>query len=140
VEAPAARLSGDFNVKLKPTSQYGFSTKYGRTTLGWNFDPKCAEGACPVVWRDLFFKGFKTTLARKGAAYGGSDGGKFDVTCSGAKASTTMALKFKVTKARAVDGEWRAVKLVGTLTQREVAQLGCVSSGVDWTFTASLVT
>jgi hypothetical protein len=136
----AARLSGEFNIKLKPTSQYGFQNKYTRTTLGWSFNPKCAEGACNVVWRDLYFKSFRTTLARKGTRYSGSDSGRFDVTCSGARAVTTLAVRFKVTKARAIDGEWRAVRLVGTLTQREVAQLGCVSSGVNWTFTASLFT
>lgn len=134
----AARLSGEFNIKLKPTTQYGFQSRYTRTTLGWTFAPKCSDGACNVVWRDLFYKGFKTTLVRKGAAYSGSDNGKFDVRCVRTAENTVLTLKFKVTKARALDGEWRAVKLVGTLTQREAPQLGCVSSGVNWRFTGSL--
>lgn len=50
-----------------------------------------------------------------------------------------MKIELKVAKAKAVDGEWLATKLVGTLRQSEVAQLGCVSSQATQALTAKLV-
>jgi hypothetical protein len=48
--------------------------------------------------------------------------------CSGAQATTSLEIDLKVVKARVVDDEWRATRVVGTIDQSEAAQLGCRSS------------
>jgi hypothetical protein len=135
-----ARLSGDFNVAVKLVSQTGFSSYGPNFTTGWHFKPKCAEGPCDVVWTDLNEKSFKATLDRSKATYSGSDTGDFGSTCGKTSHNSVLTVKFHVTKARAVDGEWRAVKLAGTITQYDAPQLGCVTGRANLSFTANLLT
>jgi hypothetical protein len=135
----AARVSGNFDVRVKPTYQFGYSETFRSGTAGWNFEPKCSEGACSTVWRDINLDSIKFTLARKGVTYAGSGRGKFDITCGGVDQASKVTVQLKVVKATVIDGQWRAVRLTGKLTQREGAALGCRSSGADYRITANLV-
>jgi hypothetical protein len=134
-----ARVAGNYNVKATVESSYGFADLVQSFTLGWNFKPKCGEGACKVTWKDLFYKDLKATLDHSGATYTGSDSGKFNVQCGSVNISSTMTLDVHVTKAKAIDGVWKATRLEGTLTQTEPSQLGCVSSGATYSVTVTLV-
>jgi hypothetical protein len=142
VEVPApplqaARLRGRFEVKVKVRSQYGYEKLTGFTTH-WEFDPKCDVGACDVIWKDLVNPKFKATLERNGARYAGSDLGKFG-SCSGVRGNSTFEVRFRVKQARYEVGEWRAVKLVGTLEESHDAQSGCGGGGASFSITATLL-
>jgi hypothetical protein len=52
--------------------------------------------------------------------------------------SSTFSVRLKIVAAKSLKGVWRASKLEGTIEQRSSAQLGCVSSGTDESFTATL--
>lgn len=135
----AARVTGSFNVKAKTTSQHGFTNDLGSFTMGWDFAPKCDQGACSVVWRDLTEKTLTATLKRKGASYSGSDSGKFLGRCGSVLTDGTVTVTFHVTRAKAIGSDWRASKLVGTVTNTIPAQLGCVSAGATLSITATLL-
>jgi hypothetical protein len=134
-----ARLDGTFNVKLKTTSQYGYVGSLGSLTLGWNFKPKCGQGACNVTMKDLSIKDLKTTLTRKGATYSGTDSAKFIGSCGGVQGTSTITVELHVVKARAIEGEWRATKLEGTVVESHPSVLGCVSGGAHFSVTAPFV-
>jgi hypothetical protein len=133
----SARLEGNFNAKLRSTSQSGFSGDVGDLAEGWNFKPKCNEGACDVTWKDLHYKELKTVLARKSAGYKGSDSGKFFGQCSGVVGVSSVTLDLHVVKGRVIGGEWRATKLEGTLVESHPSSLGCVGGGVTFTATVT---
>jgi hypothetical protein len=135
----SARVEGDFSVNVKVISQSGFETFTNNYTLGWHFDPACETGPCDVTWTDLAEKSLEATLTRAGLSYTGSDSGKFNVKCNDAEVKTTLTVAFDVTKAKGIDGEWRATKLKGTLTETESAQLGCVASKAVLSITATLI-
>jgi Fibronectin type III domain len=134
-----ARVQGNFNVVANPTSQYGFQADFKKITLGWNFKPKCDEGACKVTWKDLTFKQLKVVLDRKGGTYTGDDTGKFNIKCGSVTVSSTVTIDIHVTKAKAISGEWRASKLEGTFTVTDPSELGCVSSKVVFSVTVKLL-
>ena len=126
----AARLAGFFNVKTRFRSQSGYGD-YDAPTFGWRFTPKCKEGACDVRWNDLHTKRIHGKLERHGARYRGSYTGDFYMECSSAQVTTSLEIDLKVVKARALNGEWRATRVVGTIDQSEAAQLGCRSSAAE---------
>lgn len=134
-----ARLEGSFDVHAKTRSQSGYVGKLGKFTLAWDFEPTCHTGACATRWIDLSNKGLRAILTRRGARYAGSDRGKFTGRCGRVVGTSTVRIKMRVTKAEARGGEWRAVKLVGTMTERHPAQLGCVSGGATFSITLNLV-
>lgn len=140
--APPAtsRLLGLFNVKLVETSHWGFSSfQGGPPTAGWTFKPLCAKGACDTRLTDSGKGGLETALARMPASYQGTVTVHALVTCGSTHVDTSLAFDLHVTQAGDVKGEWRATKFAGTLTQRTASQLGCVSSGVDYTIAGTLV-
>jgi len=124
----SARVEGDFNVKVSLSSETGFTSYPEHLTLGWHLKPKCAAGPCNVVWTDLNEGSFKATLTRKKATYSGSDKGDFGGMCGSTHVESTLTIEFHVTKAKAINGEWRASKLVGTLVDSSPSQFGCVSA------------
>jgi hypothetical protein len=123
----AARVEGDFSVNAKTVSKSGYS-RFATPSFGWHFRPKCAEGACNVVWRDVFEKAVHATLKRKRARYTGDYKGFFLIKCRGTRSISSVHLVLKVEKARAIGGEWRATTLAGTVTNSEASQFGCVSA------------
>jgi hypothetical protein len=134
-----ARVAGIFTVTLTPTSQYGYGNTLEKDTAGWSFKPKCAKGACDVTLTDLQLKELKAVLEKKGATHTGTDAGKFGTTCGGVTVVSTVTIEFHVVKAKAISGEWRATKLVGTFKDTEASQLGCRSSGATYTIVAELL-
>lgn len=132
-----ARVDGTFSSKLKTTSQFGYVGSLGHFTLGWNFNPKCKQGACTVTLKDLSIKDLKTTLTRKGVDYGGTDSAKFLGSCGGVAQTSTLTIDLKVVKARMIDGEWRATKLTGTVVESHPSALGCTSGGAHFSVTAT---
>jgi len=140
--APPAtsRLAGLFDVRLVPTSRWGFSTFHdGPTSGGWNFKPTCQKGACDTQLGDSGVDGMKVVLDRMPASYQGTVTAHSLVTCGGTHVATSVVFDLHVTQADEVGGVWRATKIEGTMTQRSASQLGCVSSGVDYTVAGSLV-
>jgi hypothetical protein len=133
----SARLDGTFTVKFKTTSQYGYVGSLGNLTLGWDFKPKCKQGACKVTLKDLSIKDLKTTLTRKGVNYSGTDSAKFIGSCGGVQGTSTLTVDLHVVKARVIEGEWRATKLGGTVVESHPAVMGCTSGGAHFSVTAT---
>lgn len=132
-----ARLEGTFRVATKVVSDTGYQN-YAASRMSWRFKPKCADGACNVVWRDLSFKGLRTDLKQRGTNYRGEDSGAFNVSCGESTSVSDVTVSIKVTKARAVSGEWRVAKFVGTFTHTESAQGGCVTSSATLSIRGNL--
>jgi hypothetical protein len=135
----AARLEGVFNVRTKVVSSSGYSRLGGAPVYGWRFRPRCPAGPCDVRWRDLQRAFIRAVLDRRGGRYRGTYTGFFNAFCSGSKTTSTVTIDLKVTRARAVEGEWRATRLEGTLEQSEASQLGCVTSGATLTLRGRLI-
>ncbi len=134
-----ARLQGDFNVKAKTLTHSGYSSYPASFTLGYHFDPKCDTGPCNVVWTDLSEKRFKATFTEKGASYTGSDTGDFGAVCGSTAHDSLLTFSIRVVKAKPIDGNWRASKLVGTVTQYDAPQLGCVTGRATISITLTLI-
>jgi hypothetical protein len=135
----AARLAGSFDIKSKVVSSSGFQNIQNSNNYGFTFKPKCSSGPCNVGWTIIGLKGISARLTRTGASYAGEDTGDFHVKCSSADTSTTWSLTFHVSQAKAINGVWRASKIVGTIDESSPAQLGCVSSHATETFSGTLV-
>lgn len=136
-----ARLDGLFNVRMKERSHHGLTLGKGgkRFTAAWRFVPGCERGACAVRWTDRSTRGLAAELKRGGARYRGSVFGRFGGSCGGTITTATVTVDLRVVGARAEGDEWIADELVGTFTSRSASQLGCVSAGVVYGFTAKLV-
>jgi hypothetical protein len=132
-----ARVVGDFAVTTRTVSLSGYSN-YEKPTFGWHFTPRCRTGACNVGWRDLGRERIHAKLERKGGVYEGNYSGPFLSECNGTPTTSSVVISLRVAQARPRVGHWRATKLVGTLSNSEVAQLGCVASGAKLEVTAKL--
>jgi hypothetical protein len=132
-----ARVQGTFNVRTKELSSSGYSD-FAAGTMGWQFRPRCGQGACDVRWNDLQRKSVRAVFKRDGARYEGNYTGFFFVRCGNARVTSSLTIRFKVDAARAMGAEWRATRLLGTLNQSEAAQLGCVSSRARLSIRANL--
>jgi hypothetical protein len=133
----SARLDGTFSVKFKTTSQSGYVGSLGKFTLGWKFTPKCDAGACNVTVKDLSIKDLKTLLTRKGVSYSGADSAKFIGSCGGVADISALTIVVKVAEADIIGGEWRAIKLTGTVVESHPAVRGCVSGGAHFSITGT---
>jgi hypothetical protein len=135
-----AALDGTFNVKLHPTSHYGFASFEDKnTTAGWTFTPRCKDGPCATKLEDLHLKRFAMLLARTGGRYHGSASISGFVRCGTQAASSTITVTITPTKAATVRDGWRVTAFKGELDQYEGAQLGCVSSGLHMTLSGKFV-
>jgi hypothetical protein len=135
----AARVTGVYDVRLKATSQYGYAGALGSFTDGWRFQPGCSTGACDVAWNELGHKDRGAKLKRSGTSYHGVDSSTVTGTCNGIKDYGTFDVTVKVTKAAALRDMWLATQIQGTVVVSSAASLGCLSSGVTYSFTAKLV-
>lgn len=125
-----ARLEGDFGITTRIVSQSGYS-RFERTNTGWRFKPKCRRGPCDVVWRDVLLENVKAILEQGGKKYTGDYHGFFGVSCGGSHSTSSVDVTFTVVKARAIDAEWRATKIEGTVRSSEAPQFGCVSGSAS---------
>jgi len=135
----AARVEGDFGITAKTVSQSGYG-RFESPSFGWHFKPKCRHGACSIVWRDVSLKNIHAVLEQKGKEYTGSYHGYFGISCQGTHSTSSVEVAFKVMKARAIAGEWRATKLEGTVENSEVSQFGCISGRATVSFKGTLRT
>ena len=135
-----ARVQGTFNAKLHMTSSYGvnFSGNGGPGTLGLRLTPTCAKGPCNVTLGVVGAKIERFTMKQAAARYTGTGTDRAAFTCSGTPTSASFAVTFTVAAAKPLKDEWRASKLQGTIVVRSASQLGCVASGIDYSFTATL--
>jgi hypothetical protein len=135
-----ARVQGTFNAKLHMTSSYGvnFSGNGGPGTLGLRLTPTCAQGPCNVTLGVVGAKIERFTLKQTAARYTGTGTDRAAFTCGGTPTSASFAVSFTVAAAKPLKDEWRASKLEGTIVVRSGSQLGCVASGIDYSFTATL--
>jgi hypothetical protein len=135
----AARLTGVYNVRLKTTSQFGLTAGLGAWTDGWRFKPVCSTGVCDVAWNELGHKELGARLKRSGTSYHGTDPSSATASCNGVHVNGSVEVTIKVLKAAVVGDKWVATAIEGTQIVRSPASLGCVNSGVDFSFTAKLV-
>jgi hypothetical protein len=144
VKTPAAslalaRVQGTFNAKLHLTSSFGVNlTGNGPGTLGLRLTPVCGHGPCNVTLDVIGLKVEHFILRQAAATYSGTGTNRSAFTCSGTPTTASFAVTFTVTGAKPLKDEWRASKLEGTIVERSASQLGCVSSGIDYSFTATL--
>lgn len=136
-----ARVQGTFNAKLHLTSSFGLNFSGGgggSGTLGLKLTPVCGQGPCSVTLGVIGGKVEHFTLKQTGATYGGTGTNRSAFTCGGTPTSASFAVRFTVVAAKSLKDEWRASKLEGTIVERSASQLGCVSSGTDYSFSATL--
>jgi hypothetical protein len=122
-----ARVAGVFDVRGDVTSVYGI-TGYGDPTFGWRMTPDCDTRACGTRLRDRV-NDITIELERKGGTYTASFTDRLGITCGGTPVTSSGTVVLHVKKAKVIGREWRATRLVGTMTHSESAQLGCRSSG-----------
>jgi hypothetical protein len=91
-----------------------------------------------VRWADLGFKNMGGTLMRNAGAYAGSDSGYFGGHCGSTKTSSTITISFHVVRAKAFGSAWILSRFVGTITQVDPAQLGCVAGMATLSITGML--
>jgi hypothetical protein len=142
VKTPAAplgqsRVDGLYRVVAHNTSNFGFVAFNGDFRTGWRFRPTCENGPCDVGWNDVNVAGFTSVLVVKGVSYSGQDRANFG-RCGSKTTTATWTIRFRVTKAATVKGEWLATAFVGTIVQRSGAQLGCVATGADYDIKGTL--
>lgn len=128
----AARLDGTFNITTRFTSKVGYGD-YARPNFGWRFELRCPEGPCNVAWRGIHNRRVRGRLERRGARYSGTYIGPFTIACEGNPSTSTVDLTLKVVAAAAIDGEWLATRVRGTIEQTETAQFGCRSAEATMT-------
>ncbi|MGH3024149.1 MAG: hypothetical protein ACRDNI_10880 [Gaiellaceae bacterium] len=81
----------------------------------------------------------RARLERSGATYRGSYSGRFGLQCGGTPANSRATFELEVAAARVLRGDWRAVRLTGTLSHSEAAQLGCRASEATFALRGRLV-
>jgi hypothetical protein len=123
----AARLEGHYSVKTKVKRRSGYANFGTLPSFAWDFEPKCREDACDVLWRDLVDKRIHAKLNRKKATYTGDYKGLFLARCRSTRSVSSVHVRIKAVKAQALGGLWRITKFEGTLTSSEAPQFGCVS-------------
>ena len=135
-----ARVQGTFNAKLHLTSSFGVNLtgQGGPASIGLRLTPVCGHGPCNVTLGVIGLKVERLILKQAAATYSGTGTNRSAFTCSGTPTTASFAVTFAVTAAKPLKDEWRASKLEGTIQERSASQLGCVSSGIDYSFTATL--
>ncbi len=123
-----ARLDGYYDVDTKVTSSSGFDRLLKKDNYGWDFTPKCKKGPCDARWHWVAHGTSATRFTHRGATYTTKWRGPFDIHCGNIETTTDVAIKIKVTAARAIEGEWVATRIKGTLKTYDPPQLGCTES------------
>ena len=133
----AARVAGIFDVRADVTSSYGISG-YEDVTFGWRLTPSCDDRACGFRLSDTV-NDITVVSKRKGGTYTAPFTGRLGISCGDAPVTSSGTVELRVKTAKVIGGEWRATRLVGTMSHSETAQLGCRSSGATLSLNAKLV-
>lgn len=134
-----ARLDGRFRVREKFLSENYTNSHVGQVVKeGWVLTATCAEGACGTRVR-LFRPGWhKTVLRLKHGVYSGK-GSDMLGRCVSTKVKQILTFTVHVTKAKYVDGTWRAIKFAGTIVTQGVPAGGCVTGAAKQSVSGSLL-
>jgi hypothetical protein len=120
-----ARLEGAWDVTLTYVEENYTNRESGDIEQEtWEFDPRCASGACDVSVSLFYPEQEEIVLAREGGAYGGEGSAMLD-RCEGARLSTTIVIDLTVAEAEFIEGVWTATGFTGTLQTDSEAALGC---------------
>jgi len=130
----SARLSGQFLITLKVTSQKGLLSPISGGSSVWTFKPQCASGACKVTWTSSP-NGSKGTLRNTGVYYSGVLSTPANIrSCTGAATNEHVVLHIRVTAASTVNSAVMATKISGTMSEKNKTH-GCKVSQAIWSFT-----
>jgi hypothetical protein len=131
-----ARLAGAFDVRMVPTA-WDTVERPKAYEARFTFDPRCPEGACPVVW-DEYYGTAEGLLESNGATYSGTAHGTFSlVDCYGRKVNERIEIEVEVARANGSgsdDRAWIADRIRGTLRQIGPPVAGCEEVSVSWRF------
>ena len=126
-----ARLSGQFLVTLKVTSQKGLMHPIGGGSAVWTFKPKCKSGVCSVAWT-ASPNGSRGNLKNTGIYYNGTFTTRANIrSCAGAASKEHVVVHIQVTTPALVNGVFRAAKISGTMSEKN-AWRGCRPSSASW--------
>jgi hypothetical protein len=126
-----ARLTGQFLVTLKVTSQKGLLSPISGGSAVWTFKPKCAKGPCKVSW-SASPSGSKGDLRNTGIYYSGTFSTPANIrSCTGAATKEHVVLHIHVTAAATVSGVIMATKIAGTMSEKNSSH-GCKASKATW--------
>jgi hypothetical protein len=135
----SARVDGLFSVAFSKGSHRGFASFQSQSGSEWMLSPVCDSGPCDVVWRSLDYPGARMTLRRRAGVYQGLYLGDLRIGCGNSKPISVLASRMRVTEANALDEEWAATALHGSLVVRTRPQFGCVGSKVSYSIDATLL-
>src|SRR5262249_50310942 len=138
----AARVNGRFDVHTVFLSEDYVNKHVGEKEYRvWGMKPKCAEGPCNVSVKTFAPGQTATVLVRNGAQYKGKGSDLFSVCGSHSnRIRTTVAIDIHVTRARYIQGEWRATAFSGVMSRNAPAAFGCLSASSRLSVTGSLQT
>ena len=126
-----ARLTGQFLVTLKVTSQKGLLRPISGGSAVWIFKPKCNSGVCDVTW-SASPNGSKGTLKNTGIYYSGKFATPANIrSCTGSPNNESVVVRIHVTSATTVNGIVTAAKISGTMTEKNSSP-GCKPSMASW--------
>ena len=132
-----ARLEGSFVVRMVVDRASGTTDPVRGGDISFTFDPACRSGPCPVGWsvRRARTDG---TLRRDDAVYTAKlRTPLFIRNCHGDVVDEALVVRLRVSRAAALDGEWRATKIEGSI--REISSYGgCLTATIDWNVHGSL--
>jgi hypothetical protein len=137
--AGSARLTGVFRVNLHVASSFGINGMAGKEMGGFSYKPLCPAGPCDVIWVAMKVPGMRAHLSFDGSAYSGSVTTPFNMSCGTTIVPSTFTLTVRVLEGGVVGSRWVATRIHGTVSERTNAGLGCVASGIDYTFNGRLV-
>ena len=132
-----ARLEGSFVVRMVVDRASGTADPVQGGAISFTFDPACRAGPCPVGWS---VRRAKTdgTLRRDDAVYTAKlSTPLFIRNCHGDVVEEALVVRLRVTRAAPLDGEWRATKFEGSISEVS-AYGGCLTATIDWRVHGSL--
>jgi hypothetical protein len=131
-----ARVAGTFDVRGEVISSYHIDD-YDHASYGWRFTPSCVTRACGGRLHDEV-NDITMVVKRTGGTYTAPFTGRL-LVCNGTPVTSNGTVELHVKKARLIRGEWRAIRLIGTMRHSEAQQLGCNASGATLDLNGKLV-
>ena len=92
----------------------------------------CRHGACSGRWKAVGHGSWHGVLKRRGKTYTTNASVNGWLRCGSVPVRSSFDLTLHVTAGAAVNGEWRAALLSGSLSVNSTPQLGCVASSVTY--------
>jgi hypothetical protein len=134
-----ARLDGRFRVKEKFLSENFTNFRVGQVVKeGWVLTPTCTDGACNTRLR-LFRRGWRKTVLRLRRGVYSGKGTDTNGICVGLHVKETVTISIRVTRAKYVNGTWRATKFAGTLVIQGSPGTSCVTGASKQSVSGSLL-